>query len=221
MKKSDVRIYVVDDHRDYRDSLGALLLSRHYAVQSFESGEAFLQNISPTGVGVALLDLRMDPGMTGRDVFDKLQEMGSPIHVIFHSAHGEISDAVQVIERGAITWLTKRCTEEELLSKIDLAVEKTRQVAERLRERGGAREMYRALAPREKRVAPLYAKGKTAQEIADELTRQGPNPVGRRVVEGYIRNIRQKLFVSTDNELLIWMIRNRLPPEAPLDESLR
>ena len=220
MKKSDVKIYVVDDDRAYRDSLGALLLSRHYAVQSFESGEAFLQNITPAGVGVALLDLRMDPGMTGRDVFDKLQEMGSPIHVIFHSAHGQLSDAVQVMKRGAISWLTKSCAEEELLSEVELAVEKTRQVAERLQERSGAREMWRTLKAREKRVAPRYAKGTTAQKISEELTRQGPNPVGRRVVEGHILSIRQKLGFATDNELLIWMIRNRLPPEAPLDQGV-
>jgi two-component system, LuxR family, response regulator TtrR len=220
MKKSDVKIYVVDDDRAYRDSLGALLLSRHYAVQSFESGEVFLQHVASGDAGVALLDLRMGTGMTGRDVFDKLQQIGSPIHVIFHSAHGQLSDAVQVMERGAITWLTKSCTEEELLSKVEMAVEKARQVAERLQERSDARAIWRALAPREKRVAPLYAKGKTAQEIADELTRQGPNLVGRRVVEGYILSIRQKLGHSTDNELLIWMIRNRLPPEAPLDQGV-
>jgi DNA-binding NarL/FixJ family response regulator len=124
------------------------------------------------------------------------------------------------MERGAITWLTKSCTEEDLLSKVELAVEKTRQFAERLQERSGAREMWRGLAAREKRVAPLYAKGKSAQEIADELTRQGPKPVGRRSIEGHILSIRQKLGFGTDNELLIWMIRNRLPPEAPLDQGV-
>ena len=220
MKKSDVKIYVVDDDRAYRDSVGALLLSRYYAVQSFESGEAFLHNAATGDAGVALLDLRMGTGMNGRDVFDKLQEISSPIHVIFHSAHGQLSDAVQVMERGAITWLTKRCTADELLSKVEMAVEKARQVAERLQERSDARAIWRTLAPREKRVAPLYAKGKTARDISVELTRQGPKPVGHRVVEGHILSIRQKLGLGTDNELLIWMIRNRLPPEAPLDQGV-
>jgi FixJ family two-component response regulator len=211
---------VVDNHKGVRDSVSSVLLSRHYAVQSFASGEAFFDVVGVNNPGVAILDYDMDPGMSGLEMFERLRQETSPIHVIFYSAKGTVPVVKSALEGGAISWVIKSESTDELLSKLDIAVEKTLQVAAKQKERSGARENWRSLAPREKRVAPLYAKGKTAQEIADELTRQGPKLVGRRVVEGYIQNIRQKLGFGTANELLIWMIRNHLPPEAPFDESL-
>jgi FixJ family two-component response regulator len=216
MKKSDVRIYVVEDDKAMRDSLGALFLSRHYAVQSFESGEEFLEQAPVDQAGVVVLDLRMEPGISGLEVFHALNAQCSPLHVVFHSAFGDIPDVVQAMEGGAISWVIKSGTTDELLSKVELAAEKTLLMATLLRDRSDALSKWNTLTPAEKRTAPICARGLTAKTIAAVLTRQGPKEISHRTVEGHIREVLRKLSVATTNELLAHMIRYHLPPETPL-----
>ena len=216
MKKSEVNIYVVENEKGMRDSLGALFLSRHYAVQSFESGEEFLEAAPVEKAGVVVLDLHMEPGISGLKVFHALNAMRSPLHVVFHSAFGTIPDVVQAMEGGAISWVIKSDTTDELLSKVDLAAEKTLLVASLLRDRSGALRKWDTLNSAERRTAPICARGLAAKTIAAMLTRQGPKDISHRTVEGHIREILNKLSLASTNELLAYMIRFRLPPENPL-----
>jgi FixJ family two-component response regulator len=216
MKKSDIKIFVVENDKPMRDSLGALFVSRHYAVQSFESGEEFLGQAPVDQAGVVVLDLRMEPGISGLEVFHALNAMQSPLHVIFHSAFGDIPDVVQAMEGGAISWVIKSDTTDELLSKVELAAKKTLNLASLLRDRSEALRKWSMLTLAEKRTAPICARGPTAKAIAIVLNRQGRRAISHRTVEGHIREILRKLSVATTNELLAYMIRHRLPPEAPL-----
>jgi len=216
MKKSEVKIFVIENDKPMRDSLGALLLSRNYLVQSFESGEEFLEQAPIDKAGVVVMDLRMEPGISGLEVFHALNVVHSPLHVIFHSAFGEIPDVVQAMEGGAISWVIKSGTTDELLSKVDLAAEKTVHMASLLRDEADALKMWNTLSSAEKRTAPLCALGLTAKTIAAVLTRQGTKKISHRTVEGHIREILSKLSAATTNELLAYMIRYSLPPEDPL-----
>ena len=216
MNRPDVKIFVVENDKPMRDSLGALFLSRHYAVQSFESGEDFLEKAPIEKAGVVVMDLRMEPGISGLEVFHALNAMHSPLHVIFHSAFGDIPDVVQAMEGGAISWVIKSDTTDELLSKVDLAAEKTLRMALLLRDRADALNTWNTLTSTEKRTAPICARGLTAKTIAAVLTRQGPKEVSHRTVEGHIREILRKLSLATTNELFAYMIRYGLPPEDPL-----
>jgi len=216
MKKSDVKIFVVENDKPMRDSLGALFLSRHYLVQSFESGKEFLEQAPIDKAGVVVMDLRMEPGISGLEVFHALKAMRSPLHVIFHSAFGDIPDVVQAMEGGAISWVIKSGTTDELLSKVEIAAEKTLSLAAFLRDRSDALGKWNTLAPAEKRTAPICARGLTAKTIAAVLTGQGTKKLSHRTVEGHIREILRKLSLATTNELLAYMIRYSLPPEDPL-----
>lgn len=216
MKKSDVNVYVVENDKAMRDSLGALFLSRHYSVQSFESGEQFLEQASVGKAGVVVLDLRMEPGISGLEVFHALNAVRSPLHVVFHSAFGDIPDVVQAMEGGAISWVIKSSTTDELLSKVDLAAEKTLLTASLLRDRSDALAKWDTLTPAEKRTAPLSARGLTAKTTAALLSTQGAKEISFRTVQGHTPDILRKLSLATTNELLAYMIRFRLPPEAPL-----
>ncbi|HEY8907782.1 MAG TPA: response regulator, partial [Rhodoferax sp.] len=109
-----LNLYVVDDDEAVRRSLGLLLLSRGYAVQTFESGETFLAAIRPQDSGCVILDLRM-VGISGLQVFDELRLRSSPLVVLFLSGNGDISTAVDAVQRGAFGWLEKPCSEDILL----------------------------------------------------------------------------------------------------------
>ena len=64
---TEPKVYVVDDDEAIRDSLKWLLESRGLKVESYASGEAFLQAFDSDFSGCLVLDVRM-PGMGGLDL---------------------------------------------------------------------------------------------------------------------------------------------------------
>jgi DNA-binding response OmpR family regulator len=121
---------VVDDDEAVRRSLGLLLLSRGYAVQTFASGEAFLASADLQRAGCVVLDLRME-GMSGLQVFDALRAQDSPLVVLFLSGHGDIPMAVEAVQNGAFGWLEKPCNDERLLESIAKALQQAQDIAVR------------------------------------------------------------------------------------------
>ena len=64
-------IFVVDDDDAVRDSLRLLLETQNHQVQTFASGEEFLEQYNPNLVSVLITDVRM-PGMSGLQLQEQL-----------------------------------------------------------------------------------------------------------------------------------------------------
>ena len=186
---------VVDDDEAVRRSLGLLLLSRGYAVQTFASGEAFLAGADLQRAGCVILDLRME-GVSGLQVFDALRAQDSPLVTIFLSGHGDIPMAVEAVQNGAFGWLEKPCTDERLLDSIAKALQKAEEVALRRQARQAAQALWAKLTPREMQVARLVAEGKPNKQIALELA-----PLELRTVETHRAHMFAKLGFSSSLEL--------------------
>jgi FixJ family two-component response regulator len=188
-------IYVVDDDVSVRHSLGVLLLSRGHAVQSFESGQDFLASADLQRRGCVILDLRM-PCMSGLQVFDELRARGSALVVLFLSGHGDISSAVEAVQKGALGWLEKPCKEADLLEKLEQASQLADQRKESQRANQAATLLWRKLTPREKEIARLVASGKSNKLIARELA-----PLMTRTVETHRAHVFAKLNIGNSTQL--------------------
>ncbi|MDQ0012559.1 FixJ family two-component response regulator [Variovorax boronicumulans] len=186
---------VVDDDEAVRRSLGLLLLSRGYAVQTFASGEAFLASADTQRAGCVVLDLRME-GMSGLQVFDALRAQDSPLVVLFLSGHGDIPMAVEAVQNGAFGWLEKPCNDERLLESIAKALGQAQDIAVRRQARQAAQLLWAKLTPREMQVARLVAEGKPNKKIALELA-----PLELRTVETHRAHVFAKLGLSNSHEL--------------------
>jgi FixJ family two-component response regulator len=186
---------VVDDDEAVRRSLGLLLLSRGYAVQTFASGEAFLASADIQRAGCVVLDLRME-GMSGLQVFDALRAQDSPLVVLFLSGHGDIPMAVEAVQNGAFGWLEKPCNDERLLESIAKALQQAQDIAVRRQARQAAQLLWAKLTPREMQVARLVAEGKPNKKIALELA-----PLELRTVETHRAHVFAKLGLSNSHEL--------------------
>ncbi|MGJ7602818.1 response regulator transcription factor [Variovorax sp. LT1R20] len=186
---------VVDDDEAVRRSLGLLLLSRGYAVQTFASGEAFLASADVQRAGCVVLDLRME-GMSGLQVFDALRAQDSPLVVLFLSGHGDIPMAVEAVQNGAFGWLEKPCNDERLLESIARALQQAQDIAVRRQARQAAQLLWAKLTPREMQVARLVAEGKPNKKIALELA-----PLELRTVETHRAHVFAKLGLSNSHEL--------------------
>jgi FixJ family two-component response regulator len=210
MNPNNLNLYIVDDDPAVRRSFGVLFQARldGFAVQSFESGEEFLKNAHVDASGIAILDLRFDDvsgqvdRMSGLEVFQALKGRKSPLVIIFLSGHGTIPQVVDAMQDGAVSWLQKPCSDEVMLSTVQAAKKTAMGIAARRRERQGAIEKWARLSDREKEVAPVIARGKSAKVTAHCLTNLDPQrPIDHRTVENHWAKIRAKLDVANSNEL--------------------
>jgi two-component system, LuxR family, response regulator TtrR len=210
-----LNIYVVDDDNAVRRSIGNLLMSRHFAVQTYATGEDFLDQAQLRSPGVVVLDLRLEgnygQSMSGLEVFEALRAQCSPMVVLFLSGHGDIPTAVQAVQNGALAWLEKPCTDEVLIHHIELASARAKGAWERFVTSQAATAKWSKLTERECEVAVLYAEGHAAKEIARTLTARKPeNPIDHRTVENHLARCRAKLEISNSNELQKFLIANGL-----------
>lgn len=195
MKTEGLHLFVVDDDEAVRRSLGMLFLSRGHAVQTFAGGEAFLATANLFDGGCVILDLRMG-AMSGLQVFDDLRARASALAVLFLSGNGDISVAVEAVQKGAFGWLEKPCDDQRLLEKVREALAWSSAQRIKLCARRDADVRWQKLTPREKEVARLVAEGKPNKVIARDLA-----PIEPRTIESHRAHIFAKLRLSNSNEL--------------------
>lgn len=85
-KASRPLIAVVDDDESFLRSLGRLLRSVGYAVETFSSGRAFLSSLPISIPACVVLDIQM-PDMNGFEVQERLAALGLCLPVILVTAH--------------------------------------------------------------------------------------------------------------------------------------
>ena len=102
----DQTVFLVDDEEDVRASLSMLIRSIGLKTEAYESPKAFLESYDPERPGCLVLDMRM-PGMSGLQLQKELADKGLHPPIIMISGHGEIPNAVQAVQRGAVDFLQK------------------------------------------------------------------------------------------------------------------
>ncbi len=121
MTSSAAPVYVVDDDSSVRESVGSLIRSAGWPVETFGSARQFLESHWATRPGCVVLDLEL-PGMSGLELQGKLDARFS---VIFLTGRGDIPTSVRAMKAGAQEFLTKPPPEDELLEAIGRAFART------------------------------------------------------------------------------------------------
>ena len=122
MNEHSPLVCVIDDESAIRESLSNLLRSVGLKVQTFASAQEFLSSRPSESPSCIVLDVRM-PGITGLEL---QRELGgeSRIPIIFMTGHGDIPMSVQAMKAGAFEFLTKPCSDEDLLRTVNEAIER-------------------------------------------------------------------------------------------------
>jgi two-component system response regulator AtoC len=124
-----LRVLVVDDEKDLRDSIAEYLSLEGLEIKTAENGLSALRLLEDEGFDVIILDLKM-PGADGLEVLSRLNKAGDKTPVIMVSAFGEVSDAVRAMKLGAEDYLVKPFETEELYVKVMKAGEKSKLLRE-------------------------------------------------------------------------------------------
>jgi FixJ family two-component response regulator len=183
-------IFVVDDDTAVRDALKLLLRSVGQAVETFGSAQEFLDAYGEDRPGCLVLDIRM-PGMSGLELQQKLNEKHSILPIIFITGHGDVPMAVEAMQAGAVDFIQKPFRDQDLIDRINQALEKDTSNRAALGERNDIRRRLETLTPREREVLDLVVHGKANKVIAGDLR------LSQRTVEIHRARVMEKMQASS------------------------
>ena len=128
-----MRILVVDDERNIRNTFRLAIESFGHDVEVASNAEAAVQLLK-TGGGfdVAFLDLKLSQE-SGLDLLSAMIEVSPRLTVVMVTAYASIETAVEAMRRGAFDYLPKPCTPEQIRQLL-VRAEKTRRLENRVAE---------------------------------------------------------------------------------------
>ncbi len=113
------RVFVCDDQFEVREALRLLLKSNDYSVETFDGPASLTASASQHPASVILMDMNYTrdttSGNEGLDLIAKLRELRVPAPLIAMTAWGDISLAVEAMQRGASDFVEKPWNNDRLL----------------------------------------------------------------------------------------------------------
>jgi DNA-binding NtrC family response regulator len=161
------KVLIVDDERDLR-SLLAAVLEDYYDIAQADSGGALQKRFSHDAPDVVLLDVKL-PDADGLDLLPQIKKRWPETEVIVLSGHGTISMAVEAGRRGAYNFLSKPFENEKLLADVKCAIERKQQSEENV-------TLRRALETMSGSASPIF-RSPAMQSVVHTVERIAPSDV--------------------------------------------
>ncbi len=206
-----VRVLIVDDHPMVRKGLATFLLAMKdmILVGEANNGEEAINQCKQYQPDVVLMDLLM-PGMDGFEATSIIHKRYPDVKVIALTSFQETSLVQRALQAGAISYLLKNVSADELAKAIKSANSGFSTLAPEAIESLVSTQIVTNmpginLTSREREVLALLIKGMGNPEIAKQLN------ISRSTVKAHVSNILSKLGVSNRKEAIIFML-NRYSP---------
>jgi FixJ family two-component response regulator len=161
-------VFVVDDDVSVRESLESLIRCEGWQPQTFPSADEFLAHPRAASASCLVLDLTM-PGLNGFDLQARIAGERSEMPIIFISGYGDVPKTVRAMKAGAVEFLTKPFNDDDLLSAIRDAIERSQSTLIQQSEMRQLRQRHATLTPREREVMDLVVAGLLNKQVGAEL----------------------------------------------------
>jgi len=135
------RVLVIDDEPEIRESLGLLLGSEGYVVESAQNASEGVHRLESRGYDLVLLDLML-PDRSGMDVLKEIREHDRHTPIFVLTAYGSIEAAVQALKLGADDFFAKVGDNEKLLIEIERMVARRRLEDENIHLKRALQQRY-------------------------------------------------------------------------------
>jgi len=209
-----IRVLVVDDQAVVRSGLAAFLsiYDDLELVGEANDGAKAVNLCGQLRPDVVLMDLVM-PNMDGAEATMAIRKHYPHIQVIALTSFKEDELVKRVLEAGAIGYLLKNVSADELADAIraahagrpTLAPEATQVLIRQARQSAFTQPGF-DLTEREREVLELMVEGLNNSEIADRLI------ISRSTVKFHVSNVLSKLQVSSRMEAIAYAIKHKLVP---------
>ena len=130
VKDPVARILCVDDEEVILDSLRKILVLDGYSIDTVETGQEALGLVQTRDYDFVFTDLKM-PAMSGTDVAKSVKHLRPDIDVVIITGYASVESAVECMKHGAMDYIEKPFTEDELRSFVRQALIKRRDRIER------------------------------------------------------------------------------------------
>jgi len=119
----DIKVLIVDDEHDFRETLVKRLEKRKFFIQGVENGISALELIEHQPFDVVVLDVMM-PKMDGIETLREIKKNKPLIEVILLTGHASLESGIEGMKLGAFDYMMKPTGIEDLVKKIYQAYEK-------------------------------------------------------------------------------------------------
>ena len=192
-------ILIVDDESVMRDSIGRVVAKDGYPFDTAATGADCLKKAKTKHFDIVLLDLNL-PDIPGEVVLEDLVHNNPDTKVIIITGHASVENAVKTLRRGAVDFLAKPFSPNELRGSLERLVREIRLVREnellrrRIKGHGddqiivGKSKIMRDLISLVEKVAPtdstilLSGESGTGKEIISRAIHEKSHRVGKAFV---------------------------------------
>lgn len=207
-----IRVLVADDHPVVRSGLRQMF-ERHQDIQVIgeagTSAEA-VDFVRRHSCDVVILDLGL-PGAGGMEALKRIKEHAPDLAVLILSVHPEDELAIRMLRLGAAGYITKGAEADVLVPAVRKVARGGKFVSEAINEkllqsigRRSTEQPHEALSEREFQVLQLLVAGRTATEIARQLS------LSAKTVSTYRSRIMEKLDVRSMADLVRYALEHGL-----------
>jgi DNA-binding NarL/FixJ family response regulator len=200
-----IRVLLVEDHFLARMALQSVLTghSQICIVGEASDGEQGIELYRALKPDVVVLDLRL-PGISGFEVISALRKAPRPARIVVLSNYQGSEDIYRAVRAGAMAYLTKDASGEEVINAIqnvDRGLRYLPRVAlDRLAERMPAVE----LTPRESEVLVCITQGRSNREIAHQLR------IAEKTVRIHVSSLLDKMGARDRTQATIYALQRGL-----------
>jgi YesN/AraC family two-component response regulator len=124
------KILVLDDEQIVLDSVSRVLEGENYEVRTARGGEQAMEILKEGRTDALITDLKM-PGMSGLEAMEALAEIDPDLSMIMLTAYPTIDTAVKAMKMGAVDYLRKPFTPDQLTALVDKVMDDRKKRFER------------------------------------------------------------------------------------------
>lgn len=133
-------VLIVDDEKNILLTLSQSLEVLQLETDTATTGEEALTKLKEKDFGLILLDLRM-PGIDGMEVLRQVREIRPDIRIIMISAYGTIELAVEAMKLGAVDFIQKPFSPEEIRGLVSRVLDREKLDEQKVADYGSSIEL--------------------------------------------------------------------------------
>lgn len=203
---NDAAIFLVDDDHGFLTATSRMLKAAGFKIHAFGSATQLLGHVNAGTRGCIVADLNM-PEIDGLELQGRLIRSDVSMPIVFLTGQADIPSTVRAMREGAVDFLEKHATKEQLLGAIRTALERDAAGHEARMRQQKLHERFDRLTKREREVLQYVVGGKLNKEIAAALG------INERTVKLHRTAITTKLGVHSTAQLTTLTHEARVFPD--------